>query len=299
MLDKIIQNNGLLEYDACDVFNLDETALFWRTIAKRGLVIGTEAPKVAPLKDRVTLVVAASLTGEKLPLCLIGTANQPNGFRLPAQQTLKDNYSLFYAFEKDTAWMTRNTFYENLKYSSRYFKSHNHHIDLLCDAPSVHLLGTLDKNSQLIIQTFEFIKLIYLPSDCTCVLQPADQGLIRSFKARYRYHLLTRLCAESQSFIEDSNSNLQTFNIKHKIKFNDCVSMCILAWSDIDTSVIVNAWVKSTIAAYWNIPKMKSSLYLHQRALKDCLKRSKSIFADLDVFNEFTAYEDMGLWIIS
>ena len=36
LLDQIIKNNGLPKYDARDIFNLDQTALFWHILAKRG-----------------------------------------------------------------------------------------------------------------------------------------------------------------------------------------------------------------------------------------------------------------------
>ena len=294
LLDTLIRNNGLLDYLASDIFNLDETVLFWRTLAKKGLVFGGEAPKVALSKDRVTLVVAASLTGEKLPLCLIGTANQPRAFNNNDQKILKDDNKLYYSFKKDTAWMTQHTFYEYLKYLDNIFKSQNRKVVMLCDAPSVHLLGQLDANNQLTIQEFDNLKLIYLPSNCTCVLQPADQGIIRSFKARYRYHLLTKLCAKADTYLNDTNSDLTTFKLNKYIEFKDCVEMSIMAWADINQSVIVNAWVKSTIASYWHVPKIKSTLYLQQLALKQCLKRSQSIFKDLDVFNSFSVFEDMG-----
>ena len=294
LLDDLIKKNGLLAYNAWDIFNLDETALFWRTLAKRGLCFDGQAPKVALNKDRVTLVVAASLTGEKLPLCLIGTANEPNDFKKKEQQDLKNNDSLFYSHKKGTAWMTQNTFREYLLYLNSIFVKQNRHVVMLCDAPSVHLLGQLDENNQLIIQEFTNMKLIYLPSNCTALIQPCDQGIIRSFKARYRYHLLNRLCARAADILSNPDQDLTTFKINSKIKFKDCVEMSILAWSDINESVIVNAWVKSTIAAYWQVPKIKSTLHLHKLALKETLRKSKSIFKDLDVFNEFSVFEDMG-----
>ena len=43
--------------------------------------------------------------------------------------------------------------------------------------------------------------------------------------------------------------------------------MDLLAWEDINRSVIVNEWVDQQKLFIGKFPKIKSSLYLHQRAL--------------------------------
>ena len=81
--------------------------------------------------------------------------------------------------------MNRDLFIKYLTKLNDKFVNENRKVCILCDAPSMHLLGVLDKNKQLIIQSFSNILLIYLPSTFTCVIQPLDQGKIRSFKAKY------------------------------------------------------------------------------------------------------------------
>ena len=64
-----------------NIFNADETGLFWRTLPDHTLgfkyeeIRGGKQPK-----DRVTVLVAASATGEKLPFLTIGRAKQPHCF---------------------------------------------------------------------------------------------------------------------------------------------------------------------------------------------------------------------------
>ena len=83
------------------------------------------APKTEQSKDRITLVVAASLVEEKLPLCLIRKEVQPQQFNKRAHDELKDSNNLFYANKQDTACMTRTTFWEYLNYLNSIFISQN------------------------------------------------------------------------------------------------------------------------------------------------------------------------------
>ena len=68
-------------YNECDIFNCDETALFWkmepRTTLARASVSGKKL-----LKDRVSILATCNATGEeKLPLLLINNSNNPRSLR--------------------------------------------------------------------------------------------------------------------------------------------------------------------------------------------------------------------------
>lgn len=82
----MILQYDLTKFAACDILNIDETAFFWRTIAKKGLHFGDKATKNIVLKDRVTVMLGASMTGEKLPPLGIGKSAQPHNFRAPVQE---------------------------------------------------------------------------------------------------------------------------------------------------------------------------------------------------------------------
>ena len=70
----------------------------------------------------------------------------------------------------------------------------------------MHLLGVLDENKQLFIQSFSNILLIYLPSFFTSVIQPLDQGIIRSM----RFELCKYLCVNAKSVIGNIDTDLTT-----------------------------------------------------------------------------------------
>jgi len=65
-------------YNECDIFNCDETALFWKMKPRTTL---TRTGKKL-LKDRVSILAACNATGEeKLPLLFINNSNNPRSLR--------------------------------------------------------------------------------------------------------------------------------------------------------------------------------------------------------------------------
>ena len=119
--------------------------------------------------------------------------------------------------------MTQTIFGEYLDYINGYMISLSKHIVMFCDAPAIHMLGLLDENDQLIIQPFTNILLIYLPHNCTSVLQPADQGIINSFKCHYRFNLLSK----AESYLHNQDNQLHSFKLSQYIKFADMINMVI------------------------------------------------------------------------
>ena len=69
-----------------EIWNAEETGLFYRGLSDRGFVQGSEGEvargKVA--KERVSVLVTCSMTGKKLPLLVIGKSkNSPKSPRKP------------------------------------------------------------------------------------------------------------------------------------------------------------------------------------------------------------------------
>ena len=95
----------LRRYDPSDVFNADETGLYWRLLPdKTHAITGEVCTGGKKSKERVTVLVCANMSGsEKLPLLTIGKFKKPRCFRgvtcLPTE------------YEANTsAWMTSVVF---------------------------------------------------------------------------------------------------------------------------------------------------------------------------------------------
>jgi hypothetical protein len=73
LLPSLIKNYALE-----DVWNLDETGLFWRALPSRSLVEKSDAAKGGKLaKERVTMCLLCSCTGEKYIPLVIGKSSTP------------------------------------------------------------------------------------------------------------------------------------------------------------------------------------------------------------------------------
>jgi len=163
------------QYDLEDVYNADETALYWKlkpskTLARRR-VTGTKK-----LKDRVTIMLACNLTGtHKLPAVFIHKYRNPHCIRNIDKKTLPVSY-----YWNASAWMQRSIFKNWITRLNQEMRRRKRHILLLVDNVSTH---QLDDSEQL-----SNIKLHFLPPNTTAHLQPLDQGIIYSFKVFFFVH---------------------------------------------------------------------------------------------------------------
>ena len=81
-----------------------------------------------------------------------------------------------------------------------------------------------------IVPNLKFIRLVFLPPNTTAVLQPMDQGVIRSLKANYRKLLVFRI-------IDDSEQNIETI-----ITVFDAILMVAKAWDCVSSVTIANCF---------------------------------------------------------
>ena len=84
------------QFSADDVFNLDETGLFWRLLPNKTMSFrGERCTGGKKSKQRITLLVGANMSGsEKFPLLEIGSSKKPRAFKnkeipLSTRQTRK------------------------------------------------------------------------------------------------------------------------------------------------------------------------------------------------------------------
>ncbi|XP_064479058.1 tigger transposable element-derived protein 4-like [Ornithodoros turicata] len=174
----------LQQYSPDDIFNCDETGLFYKMMPDKTLAFSGEACHGGKhSKERVTVMVGSNMSGtEKLPILVIGKSNNPRCF--------KGTKSLPVWYEANRkAWITQQLFEDYVRRLDRKFHAQKRAVLLFVDNCAAH--GH--------ILNLQAIKLEFLPPNTTSVIQPMDQGVIHNLKVNYRRRLLSRtlLCLDN------------------------------------------------------------------------------------------------------
>ena len=176
----------LRTYKPEDIWNGDETGLFWRMEPSRVLA-RTKLSGHKKDKSRVTIFCATNSIGtEKMKLSFIYRHKKP--------QVLRNlNYANLpvYYYWNESAWMQISIFNDILLKLNKDMKEQNRNILLLVDNAPVHII--LEETAEKL----DCINVKFLPSNTTAFLQPCDAGIINSFKCKYR----AILCSESNQSI--------------------------------------------------------------------------------------------------
>ena len=205
-------------YKADDIFNMDETGMFYKLLPDRTLCFRNEKCHGGKrAKDRLTAAVCCNMSGtEKWPLFVIGKAQNPRCFKnvksLPV--TYKAN---------KRAWMTGELFTEWVVEFDKKMKRMKRKVLLFVDNCPAHAD----------VRNLAATTLIFLPPNTTSVLQPCDQGIINAFKQQYRKRIVCHVLRA----IEQKRS--ADIDVKIAIDFMHA------AWNAVSQSAIVNCFRKS------------------------------------------------------
>lgn len=180
VLPRLIQ-----KYDQNDIFNADETGLFFKCLPNKTLTFKTEkcfGGKQS--KERITVLVASNMTGlEKLKLLVIGKAKNPRCFK--GIRSLDVDYQ-----SNKKAWMTGDIFTKWLLELDKKFGSQKRKVLLFIDNCTAHPKEAKDK--------LQNIELAYFPPNMTSLLQPMDQGIIYNIKQLYRKRILMNILSQME-----------------------------------------------------------------------------------------------------
>ena len=164
-------------------------------------------------------MAAASATGEKLKMFVIGNSKKPRCFRNVKQLPCR------YRAQKKS-WITGVLFEELVRKLDSPFRDQSRKVALLIDNfPAYPEIKNLTN-----------INLIFLPPNTTSALQPMDQGVIRSLKAHYRKKVV-RLCIKAV----ESNKPLPKISILQALKH------LASSWNAVSEETTVNCFKKSDI----------------------------------------------------
>ncbi|XP_072141997.1 tigger transposable element-derived protein 6-like [Dermacentor andersoni] len=212
----------LSRFEAADVYNADETALFYQMLPGRTLALkGDDCRGGKQSKLRITILLCANLDGtdKRVPLVVSKSAH-PRCFKGTKRMPVK-----YVANSK--AWMTRPIFSEWLKEFNQDVKRQGRQVCLLLDNCSAHHVEGLQLSN---------IELHYFPANCTSLIQPLDKGVINSFKCCYRRRLILKILL---------NIRLER---EMKIDIYQAVEMLAASWQEVRAEVIANCFLKAGIA---------------------------------------------------
>ena len=203
----------LSNYKLEDTFNADEFGLFYQCLpSKTYHLSGEKCSGGKNNKVRLAGMAAASATGEKLEMFVIGKSKKPRCFKNVKQLTCR------YRAQKKS-WMTGVLFDRSFISS---FRAQSRFAILIDNCPAHPEIKNLTN-----------INLIFLSPNTTSVLQPKDQAVIRSLKAHYRKKVV-RLCIKA----------VGSYKLRPKI----IILQAMKSWNAVSKETIVNCFKKSNIS---------------------------------------------------
>jgi predicted DNA-binding protein YlxM (UPF0122 family) len=228
--DRLALQQLLASYNPEDIWNGDETGLFWKMEPSRVLARASLSGHKKE-KSRVTIFCATNATGsEKMAITFIHKYKTP---RVMKNINYK-NLPVYYFWNKK-AWMQVSIFNEVLLKLNEIMKRKNRKIIFLIDNAPVHLI--LDETQEKL----DSIDVKFLPPNTTTQLQPCDAGIIYSFKCHYK-----------RLFIQDrinAYDDVQDGIVKELADYTiyNALQNAAEAWSMVSRQTISNCWKKTGI----------------------------------------------------
>lgn len=202
----------LKKMDPRDIYNCDETGLFWRMVPDKSL--STKAVRGRKKdKSRVTAHFCCNADGSHLlPIWWIGSAKTPHAFRSVHIENITH-----WRYNRK-AWMTTQIMCEWLRWFDG--NMHGRKVVLIMDNFSAHIvaLNKLKEEGFILANT----EVIFLPPNTTSVFQPLDQGIIRTWKTLWRRHWIKFMLKED----EQNRDFLKSMTVLQAIRWGNYVWDC-------------------------------------------------------------------------
>ncbi|KAK6477320.1 protein FAM118B isoform X1 [Huso huso] len=206
----------LQEYSPCDIYNADETGLFWKLLPHKTLAFKGEKCKNGKQgKNRLTVLLTANMDGsDKRKPLVIGKPLNP-----PCLKGVKHLPVKYTANKK--AWMVSSLFEEFVRDFDRDMTSQKRKVVLVLDSCPAHPAE---------IAGLQSVCLQMLPLNTTAHTQPMDAGIIKNFKMHYRQLIVSRLLNAIDNNVAFNPDMLMALNLIKQ------------AWSLVSAQTIANCF---------------------------------------------------------
>ncbi|XP_044755145.1 tigger transposable element-derived protein 6-like [Coccinella septempunctata] len=214
----------LLGYRPEDVYNADETGLFFRALPEKTLAFRSEKCIGGKLsKERLTILFCANMAGQKEDMLVIGKAARPRAFKNVPMKDLP----VMWKFNKK-AWMTQDIMSEWLLKFDLKMRKQKRKILLFLDNAGSHPREVKLQN----------IKVIFLPPNTTSMCQPLDQGIIQNFKFFYRGSILKHILSKMDQ-VKSASELAKSINVLEALYYMKT------AWNKVSSATIQNCFRKA------------------------------------------------------
>uniref|UniRef100_A0A0A9XQY7 Tigger transposable element-derived protein 3 n=1 Tax=Lygus hesperus TaxID=30085 RepID=A0A0A9XQY7_LYGHE len=202
---------ALKDYHPDDIFNLDETALYYRAI-----------PGYAPGNDDwVTVLFACNMSGtEKKKLTVVGKSEAPLFFGILA---LPLNYK-----HSSDGRMSQEILSKFLEEWNTQLELNKRNIALILDNCSLHLDIT---------HKFERMNFFFVSNNSSNPSQPLNRGIITHTKTIFRKKLFSTV----YKLVDDGKA---VNDLVCKITVLDALYMLAEAWEEVPVKIIINAFAE-------------------------------------------------------
>ena len=228
---------ALAHYPTKDIYNCDESGLFWKLIPDKGLSTYS-LPGRKKVKVRLTAHFCTNADGsDRLPIWIIGKAKKPRSFAAAGVNI--QHLNIVYRNNK-TAWMTNTIFEEFLRWFD--IRMRGRKVVLLMDNFSAHELAV--ENITQSQRPLENTLIIWLPANSTSRYQPLDQGIIASWKLHWKRQWLRFLMDE----FDAGRDPISRMDILKAIRWS------IPAWEiDVQSTTISNCFQKGLFRQTYSV----------------------------------------------
>lgn len=266
-IQKIIEEQG---YTPHQVFNADETALWWKKMPNRTFISKKEksAAGFKASKDRITLLLCSNASGDLMtkPL-LVNKSLNPRVLKGVNKNNLPVHWRA-----NSKAWVTKELFKDwffncFVPEVENYLMKNNlsFKVLLLLDNAPGHPQDLSHPN----------VRIEFLPPNTTSLIQPLDQGIIYTFKSYYIRRSLQWILEAMHSKTNDIMGAWKEFSIK------TCMDIILLAMKELKKQTLNGCWKK-----IWP-SSVESCVPLTENGVQDILEVAKTIggegFADMNI----------------
>lgn len=253
------------QYPPRDIFNCNETSLFWKSTPDKSFTTGP-----VPVQENDDAQISLhfctnSDASERLPLWIIGNSQKPQAFH--AAKTNIENLGCCWRYNKK-AWMTETIFKEWLIWFDK--KMAGRKVLLMMDHFSSHISAV-----RKVLSRLKNTKIVWLPIHSKSKYQPLDQGIISTWKAYWRRQWLFYMIQE----FNNGRNPMETVTILMAIRW------AIKAWEvDVSDKTIKDCFEKALVCQ-GNAEVDNSQLLQEIQACLDFLKISH--IKEIMTINEF------------